>query len=361
MFDTQGRCSYANAEWDEYIGAKAGATDGEGLFGFVHPDDLASFMAECRRGSESGARLDIEFRLRGKDQNYRWHRFRAVPIQASQSDATQWLGVGIDIENEKRNQSKGAEVQIELNRTKDELEKTVAERTHQLEDVVEQLEAFAYSIAHDMRAPLRAMHQYAQIVANDFSAEVPPDARPYLNKIMAASEKLDFLIREVLVYTRVSQGRMEMAPISLERLLSEILVMYPQLNSPDIELNAVLPLHPVIADETALTQVFSNLLSNAVKFIGTDRKPRVKIWTEAKGEVVRIFISDNGIGIPQRDQNRIFKMFERLQPESKYEGSGIGLTIVRRAVERMGGKIGVESAEGLGSTFWIELRKGDAP
>jgi signal transduction histidine kinase len=248
----------------------------------------------------------------------------------------------------------------ELIRAKTELEKTVAQRTHQLQEASEQLESFAYSIAHDMRAPLRAMHQYAEIVARDFAASVPEEALSYLKKIMGAAEKLDSHIRDVLVYTRVSQGRLEMQTINLERTLSDILLMAPHLNPPGVELIARLPLHTVIGDPTALAQGFSNLLSNAVKFVPSERKPRIEIWTELTGDTVRINIKDNGIGIATTDQERIFKLFERLQPESDYEGSGIGLTIVRRAVERMNGKLGVKSEEGKGSTFWIELRKGES-
>ena len=147
--------------------------------------------------------------------------------------------------------------------------------------------------------------------------------------------------------------------MNLERLLSEVLTIHPQLNPPNVELNARLPLHAVIGDATALTQAFSNLLTNAVKFVPADRKPKVTIWTEQAGDNVRIYIQDNGIGIPPTDRDRVFKMFERLQPDSKHEGSGIGLTIVRRAVQRMGGRVGVDSVEGLGSTFWIELKRGD--
>ena len=247
----------------------------------------------------------------------------------------------------------------ELIRAKADLERTVARQSRELQEAVEQLESFAYSIAHDMRAPLRTMHQYAEIVARDFANQVPSEALSYLEKIMGAAEKLDSHIREVLVYTRVSQGRLEMQPISLDRILSEILLMAPHLNSPAVELTARLPLHPVIGDHTALTQGFSNLLANAVKFVPAERKPKIEVWTELRGENVRIYIKDNGIGIAANDQERIFKLFERLQPESTYEGSGIGLTIVRRAVERMNGKLGVESEEGKGSTFWIELRKGE--
>jgi signal transduction histidine kinase len=141
--------------------------------------------------------------------------------------------------------------------------------------------------------------------------------------------------------------------------LSEVAIMLPQLNSSQVELHIHHPLHTVTGNETALIQVFSNLLANAVKFMPAGTTPKIEIWTEPQGDNVRIYIKDNGIGVPSEDREKIFQMFERLQPTSKYEGSGIGLTIVRRAVERMAGKIGVEPSDKPGTTFWLELKKGE--
>ncbi|MCI0744164.1 MAG: ATP-binding protein [Verrucomicrobia subdivision 3 bacterium] len=344
-----GRCDYVSRRWPEYTGADFQEALSDGASSFVHADDMARVQEVWKRAVEAGRGDETQLRLRRRDGVYRWHLVRGVPECDAHGQITHWVGVAIDIEEL-------AATHATLTHAKEELERTVADRTHQLQEVVEQLEAFAYSIAHDMRAPLRTMHQYAQIVARDYAARVPDDVRIYLNKIMAAAERLDTLIREVLVYTKVSQGQLEMQPTNLERLLSEILIMHPQLNPPQAEVHARLPLHAVIADETALTQALSNLLTNAVKFVPSDRKAKCTIWTEQVGEQVRIYIQDNGIGIPTRDQKRIFKMFERLQPESKYEGTGIGLTIVRRAVERMDGNLGIESADGKGSKFWIELK-----
>ena len=354
-----GACDYVSHRWVEYTGANRQQILRDGGLSFIHPEDVARVQQAWKRGIETGQSYEVESRLRGADGIYRWHSVRSVPERDAHKGVTRWVGVCIDIEEQKRAQEEATTTQTMLSSAKEELERTVTQRTHQLEEVIEQLEAFAYSIAHDMRAPLRTMHQYAEALTRDFAARVPEEARIYCHKIMAAAERLDSLIREVLIYTRVSQGRLEMQPINLERLLSEILVMYPQLNPPEAELHARLPLQAVIADETALRQALSNLLTNAVKFVPGDRKPDVRIWTEPIGEKVRIYIKDNGIGIAPRDQQRIFKMFERLQPESKYEGSGIGLTIVRRAIERMAGKLGIESEEGAGSVFWIELQKGE--
>jgi PAS domain S-box-containing protein len=350
--DARGRSVYISKGWLDYSGMSPGDNLNDGGAKAVHPEDRERVEEEWRKALQNGNRYELRARLRRHDGATRWHRVQGVPERDASGTVKRWIVIWIDIDEEVARHAA-------LAGTKEELERTVLERTHQLQEAVEELEAFAYSIAHDMRAPLRAMHMYAETVARDFGLRVPEEARGFLNKIMGAAEKLDLLIREVLVYTRVSQGRMNLQPINLDLLLSEVLVMQPQLNPPHVELSAQLPLHTVIGDETALTQVFTNLLTNAVKFVPEGRKPKVNIWTETTGDKVRIHVKDNGIGMATTDLKRIFKMFERLQPDSKYEGSGIGLTIVRRAVERMGGTLGVESIENEGSTFWVELQKGE--
>jgi len=357
--DTEGRCNYASPRCREYTGTDFIQARGRGGFNFAHPEDDARIQEAWTESIRTGRNHDTELRLRRHDGVYRWHRAYGIPERDDHKAVKRWVIVCIDIDEAKRVQQESADMRATLLKAKEELERTVTERTAQLQEVVEQLEAFAYSIAHDMRAPLRTMHQYADMVAADYAAHLPEAAHRYLRKITAASEKLDCLIREVLVYTRVSQGSMTLRPIDLDRLLAEVLIMFPQFSAPNIELDIRGPLHCVIGDETALTQVFSNLMTNAVKFMPAERKPKIKIWTEPRDEYMRIFIKDNGIGVPTRDRERIFQMFERLQPEAEYEGSGIGLTIVRRAVERMSGKIGVESTAGNGTIFWIELKQGD--
>jgi PAS domain S-box-containing protein len=351
---SSGDLRFASPRCLAYIGAGLPELLGDGLVEYVHSEDRARFKA-IPEAVAAGSRNGVEVRLRRHDGVYRWHRLFCVQDRDVQGQLQGVLSVAIDFEQQKELEQDSLVANARFASAQRDMEAALAKRN----EAIEQLEAFAYSIAHDMRAPLRAMHQYAEIVARDFVGQVPEDALSYLKRIMAAADRLDSHVRDVLVYTRVSQGRMEMQSMNVERVLSEILLMYPQLNPPVVEITPRLPLHSVIGDHTALTQSISNLLSNAVKFVPSDRKPKVEIWTELTGETVRIHIRDNGIGIAAGDQHRIFKLFERVQPDSAYEGSGIGLTIVRRAVERMGGKLGVESEEGKSTTFWMELKKGD--
>jgi len=243
-----------------------------------------------------------------------------------------------------------------------DLEKTVAERTEELNETVQELEAFSYSIAHDMRAPLRAMRGFSKILAEECSTQLEEEGKSYLERIGTSADRLDQLIQDVLNYTRVLRSNIPLSPVNTEKLLDDIIQSYPNLQRPEVKIDIAKPLPIVRANAAALTQVFSNLLGNAVKFIHPNVAPRVKVWAETGSQnnsMSRFWFEDNGIGIAKESQQRIFQMFQRLNRAELYEGTGIGLAIVRKAVERMGGKVGVESELGKGSRFWIELKDSD--
>jgi signal transduction histidine kinase len=256
-----------------------------------------------------------------------------------------------------------AKTQEKLRQHAATLEKTVAERTAELTATVQELEAFSYSIAHDMRAPLRAMLGYSNILAEEHSAKLDDTGKIYLERISTSADRLDQLIQDVLNYSRIVRGDVPLSPVNTEKLLREIIESYPNLHRPDVTIEIIKPLPQVQANPAALTQVFSNLLGNAIKFVQPDVPPRIKIRAEPSAQnnsMARFWFEDNGIGIDESSQQRIFQMFQRLNRAELYEGTGIGLAIVRKAVERMGGKTGVESDPGKGSRFWVELKTGSA-
>jgi signal transduction histidine kinase len=251
------------------------------------------------------------------------------------------------------------EKELELKDLNVQLEIKVAERTAQLRETIAKLEHVSYSLSHDMRAPLRAMHSFAELLLADCGEQIGPEGKGYLGQIMNAAGRLDKMIQDTLNYSRIAgTAKMELQPVDIAALLHGMIESYPQWQAPGVEIHLQEGLPVVLGNEVLLTQCFSNLLNNALKFVSPGNVPRVSIREETKGSRVRFWVEDNGIGIPKEAQERIFEMFERAAPD--HEGTGIGLAIVRKAVELMGGKVGVESEVGHGSKFWIELTKAHA-
>ena len=246
----------------------------------------------------------------------------------------------------------------ELRQAHTHLERAVTERTGQLRDTIGELEGFSYSVSHDMRAPLRAMQSFAQFLIDDYGGKLDERGLNYLRQIMRSSVRLDHLIQDVLSYTRILNANVPILPVDLDRLVRDIVDSFPNGRpiNPEIQIQGVLP--KVMGNEALLAQCVSNLLTNGVKFVARGTTPHLEISAEAiEHDSVRVSFKDNGIGIAPENHNRIFRLFERIHPTVEYEGTGIGLTIVRKAIDRMGAQVGFESALGKGSKFWIQVRK----
>jgi len=238
-----------------------------------------------------------------------------------------------------------------------DLERDVAARTAELVKSVSELEAFSYSVSHDMRAPLRAMQGYAQLLVEECGNQLSPEAQDYLQRIRRASVRLDALIQDILTYSRISRAEIELTNLDLDRLVEDVIAEYPQLSAANAGIQVRHPLGRALGHAASLTQVISNLLTNAVKFVRPDAPSRIEVFAERRDGRVRVCVRDNGLGIAEKDLERIFRIFERVHDNKSYEGTGIGLSIVKKAVERMGGTVGVESRPGEGSTFWFELNE----
>jgi signal transduction histidine kinase len=247
----------------------------------------------------------------------------------------------------------------------------------------------SYSMVHDMRAPLRAMQSFAEIMQEGCADCQRPPGLDYLHRIRESSNRLDRLITDALSYNKVVRENLPVTPVDIGKLLRGMVQTYPNLQPPAAEITLAFEELWVLGNESLLTQCFGNLLDNAVKFVAPGVRPRVRVRAELvesgellvdspgpspsghqpstmnhlsskaqpakEDQLVRIYIEDNGIGIPKDAQERIFRMFQRMHPESDYSGTGIGLAIVRKAVERMNGRLGLESEPGQGSRFWVEL------
>lgn len=238
-----------------------------------------------------------------------------------------------------------------------ELERVVAERTGELRETIGELEGFSYSVSHDMRAPLRAMQSFASYLVEEYSHKLDEQGLNYLHQIMRSAVRLDRLIQDVLSYTRILHTKLPLEQVDLDRLVRDLVETFPngQPIKPEIQIKGLLP--HVRGNEALLAQCVSNLLSNGAKFVSPETTPHLEISAEVVGDAsIRVWFKDNGIGIAPENHGRIFRLFERIHPPTQYEGTGIGLTIVRKAVERMGAQVGFESELGKGSSFWIQLK-----
>lgn len=224
----------------------------------------------------------------------------------------------------------------------------------------EELEAFAYSVSHDLRAPLRTMQGFAHALLQEHGEALPSQARDFARRIIASGRQSEDLIRDLLAYSRMSFEELELQEVSLKQVLSDALEQVEgHIREKDARVSLPHDLPGVRAHHTTMVQVLANLLTNAVKFVPPDRTPEVNIrWEEMEGDqAIRVWVEDNGPGIPGDQLNRIFKAFERLEGGLGSEGTGIGLAIVRRGMQRVGGSVGVESEEGEGSRFWLVIPK----
>lgn len=317
----------------------------------THPEDVEADWRQARAVLAGEIETySMEKRYRRKQGSLVWVNLTVSAMRDAEGRPLNFIAVVEDISRRKL-----AESAIQnLTAT---LEGRVAERTTALQEANRELEAFGYSVSHDLRAPLRSMQGFSQALLEDYADGLPPTGRRYLQRIAAAAGRMDELIQDLLAYSRLSRAEIRLERVSMRYVLHEAM---QQLEAPLRESRAQVdvrePLPPVEGHVPSLIQMFGNVISNAIKFVRPGEAPCVQVWAERRGRMVRIWVADNGIGIEREHQARIFEVFQRLHGTEQYGGTGIGLAIVRRGAERMGGTAGVESEPGKGSRFWVDLR-----
>ncbi len=235
----------------------------------------------------------------------------------------------------------------ELQEYKDNLEEKVRDRTTEVK-------ALTYALAHDLKAPLRSIQSFAFILSNEYMDILDEEGKDALERIVSATKRMEMLINDLLEYGRIERRKVEKTNIDMNELVEEIIKEMEELiRERDAEIK-ISELPCIKSDYEILKRIMINLIHNAVKFVEKERKPMVKIYGEGN-DMVKIFVEDNGIGIPEECQQKIFELFERLHGREEYEGTGIGLAMVKKGVEKLGGKVGVKSVLNKGSIFWIEL------
>jgi PAS domain S-box-containing protein len=354
--DPDGELDYLNERFTDVTGLPSEAGLGDVWAAVMHPEDLPRITNAWTRSVATGEPYRVEHRARAADGSWRWFRNSAVALKDVDDRVEMWVGTTIDFHEERS-------ALEEVRRLNAVLERRVEERTAQLEHVNGQLadangelEAFAYSVAHDLRAPLRGMTGFSKALLEDHGDQLDETARSYAVRITRSAAHLDDLINDLLAYSRLAREEIRPELVNLEGITSGVLrQLEPELGSALSRVTVERPLPVVRGHGAVLTQVLGNLIGNALKFVPSGTEPHVTVRAEDRGTVVRIVVEDNGIGIRPEHHERVFRVFERLHGRKTYPGTGIGLAIVKKGIERLGGKVGVESEPGGGSRFWFEL------
>ncbi len=261
-----------------------------------------------------------------------------------------------DISERKQAEAALLQSREEISRHAATLEEQVIERTTELTATNQQLEAFVYTIAHDLRAPLRSMQGFAAMLVEEAGTALSPTGRDFANRINKSAKFMDALLQDLLAFSCIAQEQIQLKAVNLETSVQSVLArLEGEIQEKNGRVEIAGPWPTVLAHETTLDQVLTNLISNAVKFAAPGTPPHIRLRAEEHDGFIRVWVEDNGIGVAPYHQSQIFRLFTRLHGD-KFPGTGIGLAIVQKGVERMSGNVGLESAPDQGSRFWFTLR-----
>jgi PAS domain S-box-containing protein len=331
-----GSVDYYNQRYQEYREIKQVEGTAWEWAPVLHPEDVEPTVKAWKRAVETGEVYQIEHRVRLADGSYRWHLSRGVPMLDEQGGILRWFGTATDIHDLKL-------AQEQLKKYAEQLERSNRE-----------LEQFAFMASHDLQEPLRKIEMFGDLLLE--RAEVLNDReRNYVDRMRNAAGRMRDMVEGLLELSRITTQGQPFIPVDLSQLTLDVL---HDLEAQIQRVNGNVDLHglPIVdGDPLQLRQLMQNLIGNALKYHQPDTTPEVKVYSTTSMETVHIHVEDRGIGFHQEDAERIFQPFHRLVGRSQYEGSGIGLAICRRIVDRHGGEIVAVSKPGAGATLIVTL------
>jgi len=336
VLDREARTTYASPSVERMLGSQPDAATGKNMFDRVHPEDMLKLGEAFHRLLEDTDEV-VQTEVRAQHADGSWHSLECIGRNLLHDRAVEGLVINI------RDITERKEAEAELSRTVAELERSNAE-----------LEQFAYVASHDLQEPLRMVSSYVQLLARRYQGKLDSEADEFIAYAVDGASRMQRLINDLLSYSRLTTRGQAFAPTDCEAILDEAT---ENLKLAIEESGAVIthdPLPTVVADESQLMQLFQNLVGNAIKFRGED-PPRVHISARETMSDWVFSVRDNGIGIDPQFSGRIFQIFQRLHTKEKYPGTGIGLAVCKKIVERHGGRIWVESQPGDGSTFCFTI------
>ncbi|HLE77034.1 MAG TPA: ATP-binding protein, partial [bacterium] len=285
-----------------------------------------------------------------------------APVFDASGTCTHLVGAVHDITERKRTEvereqllAREQEARAEVERLNAELEQRVANRTEQLEAANKELEAFSYSVAHDLRAPLRAIDGFSRLVVDGYGASLPDDARRYLDRVQQGARHMGELIDDLLTFSQLARQPLRRQQIDTRHLVEQVIAHLQPEHAAGTAAIRVAELPSVEADPALLRQVFANVLSNALKFTRSRAEPRIDVTHQADGGEVVFVVRDNGVGFDMRYVDKLFGVFQRLHRAEDYEGTGVGLAIVQRIIHRHGGRVWAEAEIDKGAAFYFTL------
>jgi PAS domain S-box-containing protein len=337
-----GHLLQVNPAWEKLFGYSEDELRNRSAWELVHPEDRPAILEKSEALERGQATGYFEVRCKHKDGSYRWIGWTATAFPGEKLIYI----FGRDVTGRK-----AAEEEIK------KLNQELSRRINDLTEINKELENFNYSISHDLRAPLRSIASFTQVVRSQYDSELAQEGLDYLQRVESAAKYMDKLLMDLLDYSRLSRSEMELGAVNLDTALADVLISIdPEIQARNAEIEAERPLGSVIGHPATVRQILFNLIANGLKFVTPHQRPRIRIWSASEAGWLRVWVTDCGIGIAPQFHKKIFGLFQRLHSQNIYPGTGVGLAMVQKGIERMGGRIGLESDAGQGSRFWFELQ-----
>jgi PAS domain S-box-containing protein len=355
MANADGGIFWYNQRWCDYTGTTQDQMVG---WDWQAAHDPAALPEVLRRWNESiatGQPLDMVFPLRGADGVFRPFLTRVMPVRDAAGRVVRWFGTNTDISEQRRIEEALRAGEEELQRLNAELEQRVLDRTAQWKAANAELEAFCYSVSHDLRAPLRGIDGWSLALQEDYGPELNQEASQYLKRIRSETQRMGLLIHDLLELSRVTRIEMQHAPVDLT---SAALTVVSRLREslPGRQIDFIVEPGMVANGDARLLEIaLTNLIGNAAKFTGTRSAAHIEIGRIEGGGEVTFFVRDDGVGFDMSHAGNLFGAFQRLHKASEFPGTGVGLAIVQRVIHRHGGRVWAESQPDRGATFYFQL------
>lgn len=349
--DATGACIFLNRSWYTFTGQTTAVGLGFGWLDAVHPEDRAATTDIFLTANTNRTPFQIDYRLRRHDGVYRWVVDAAAPRFDETGDYLGYVGSVTDIDERKLMEQTLRDRESQLRLLTATLEQRVTARTAELERSNRELDQFAYVASHDLKTPLRGIQNLATWIAEDAGPVLPGPSIEHLGKLRGRVQRMERLLDDLLAYSRVGRREGKAEIVQVRALLEEVIYLLAPPDGFTIHLPSELP--TLVTPHTPLELVFRNLIGNAIKHHHQPTRGQIDIGVQNLGDYVEFCVHDNGPGIDPQHHERIFGLFQVLRPRDEVEGSGMGLAIVKKAVEHRKGQIRLESAPGQGATFYF--------